>query len=209
MTNPYRFRVTSVISAVLLLVLAGCASTEPSRYYTLGPLPELATEEQTTSARQSLAIGLGPIELPAYLDRPQIVTRTGANQLKIAEFDRWAEPLEQNFARVLAENLSTLLSTDRVFTYPWKRSTPIRYKVTIDVIRFDGQPGGSVTLVARWTISGMDEQEELSQRKSSISVPADGDDYNVLVSAKSRALAHLSSEIAATIEAVSQHQPDD
>jgi hypothetical protein len=150
--------------------------------------------------QKSVAIGLGPVTFPEYLNRPQIVVRGSGNQLQIAEFARWAEPLVENFSRVLVENLSALLSSDSIVPYPRKKSTPTDYQVTVDVIRFDGTPGENASLVARWTILGDDGEKALQKKKSSLSEPIDGQSYEALVSAESRLVTALSREIAAAIK---------
>jgi len=86
-----RFTVITLICS--LTVLGGCASTEPSRFYILHSLSGSEAETQIAAAENGVAIGIGPIELPEYLDRPQIVTRLSKNELQLAEFDQWVEPL--------------------------------------------------------------------------------------------------------------------
>jgi uncharacterized lipoprotein YmbA len=151
---------------------------------------------------------IGPIELPKYLDRPQIVTRTSRNELQLAEFNQWAEPLKDNISRVLADNLSILLSTDRIAIFPRKRFSPIEYQVAIEVIQFEGDPGRNATLTASWTIFGEDRKQVLLMKKSSFSESTDGPGYEALVSAKSRALGKLSQEIAEAIQAISEKVTD-
>lgn len=93
--------------------------------------------------------GVGPVSFPEYLDRSQIVSRTSANRLELAEIDIWAEPLGESFARTLTENLSGLLATERCVLHPWKGGAPADYRITVEVIRFEGPPGGEVTVIAR------------------------------------------------------------
>ena len=76
-----------------------------------------------------MSIGVGPVHLPRYLDRPQIITRTKGTDLKLAEFHHWAEPLADTFMRVVSENLSTLVPTDRVYLHPWGVGVDLDYKV--------------------------------------------------------------------------------
>ena len=206
MMNYFIFQLRVVVIAVLVIVLGGCGSTAPSRFYILHSLSNLTTGQQAAVDKHDITIVVGPVNLPEYLDRPQIVTRISPSELKLAEFDKWAEPLEHNFSRVLAENLSILLSTDHIFVYPYRKgSVPIKYHVAVDVTRFDGTPGGNVTLGARWTIFGENGKKEmLLMRKSDYSEPTDGSGYEALVSAKSRALTTLSREIAEAIKAISQ-----
>ncbi|MGQ4806714.1 hypothetical protein NKDENANG_00049 [Candidatus Entotheonellaceae bacterium PAL068K] len=186
---------------IMLMVLTGCVGNPPSRFYILAPLPPSETAE--LFARQSIAIGVGPVSLPSYLDRPQIVTHASRTKLDLAEFDQWAAPLQENFALVLAENLSVLLATDHVVVFPWQRSTPIDYQVIVDVTRFDGAVGGDMLLVARWSVHQADGHE-LMMEKSRFGEPIAGQDYEAIVTAMSRTLESLSRDIAAAVRSVSQ-----
>ncbi len=197
----------ALMPAFSLIIGVGCAVTEPSRFYTLHSLSNSGAEQPLATGR-GLAIGITPIKLPEFLDRPQIVTRISQNQLRLANFDRWAEPLADNFARILAENLSILLSTDRIAVFPWTKSPPIDFQVAVDVTQFEGKLGGSVSLIARWIIFGEQDKKALLIRKSTISEPTDAQGYEALVSAQGRALARLSQKIAAAIKTVSQKLPD-
>jgi hypothetical protein len=159
---------------------------------------------QDLSKRQSLAkdavIGIGPVKLADYLDQSQIVTRTSDNQVVKAEFDRWVGPFKDNFINVLADDIGFLLSTERIYLYPWRNSVPVDYQVTVEVVRCDGRLGDAAVLVTRWSIFKGPEKKLLKTMRSSISEPAMGADYGDLVAAQSRALAKLSQEIAATIQ---------
>ncbi len=194
-------RLVVVTYCMCLAALGGClgkGTQETARFYVLTSLHGSGAETRT--AMGDSTIGVGPVELPEYLNRPQIVTRESRNELQFAEFDRWAGSLEKGFSRVLAENLSILLSTDRVAVYPWK-TPPIDYQVAVNVTRFDGKPGGDVSLIARWTILGDNGKKVILDRRSSLSEEASEDDYDAIVSAQSRLIEALSREIATAIEA--------
>ena len=105
MSRKPRLQLTVLCRCLVLAVLAGCAAGEPTHYYTLSTTAEPATPR---SAR-GLVIGLGPISVPQYLDRPDIVTRAGANQMMLGEFSKWAEVLEPLLTRIMAEDLYALL----------------------------------------------------------------------------------------------------
>jgi hypothetical protein len=141
------------------------------------------------------------VRLPGLLDRPQIVTRRGTDEIDRAEFDRWAEPLVNNVPRVLAENLAVLLKTDRVALFPWSPPRSVQYHVIVEVMRFDGAVGGDVVLDARWHILGADGKE-VAVNRSLLTQPTGGAGYPALVTAMSRALAVLSREIAGGIQAL-------
>lgn len=189
-----------------LLALEGCSlgrQSPPTRLYVLTPLPQSERAAQTVLTGND-AIGVGPVELPRYTDRPQIVTGNTNPELGRASFEQWAEPLESSFARVLAENLSLLLATDHVMVFPWQGPASVAYQVIIDVARFLGEPGGQASLEARWSVVGKNGKEVLVQKKSSFTEPVGGQDYQALATAMSRAVAHLSRDIAATITTLEQ-----
>ncbi|MCK5554281.1 MAG: membrane integrity-associated transporter subunit PqiC [Deltaproteobacteria bacterium] len=198
------FRLAVLTLGLSLVVSGGCATTKPSRFYTLSPVATSGTQTEGETAGPSLAIGVGPIKLPEHLDRPQIVTRTSSNQLELAEFDRWAGSLKDDFSRVLSENLSILLATDRVTVYPWRKSVPIEYQVAVDVARFDAELGGNAWLIARWTVFGGRDKKVLFMERARISEPSSDQGYEAMVAAQSRALAQLSREIADAIKNISR-----
>ena len=136
---------------------------------------------------------------PSYLDRPQIVTRLSPNRISFDEFHRWAGPLEEDFQRVLAENLSKRLQTDYVIKYSGKLRNKIRYRVQMQIDQFDGQPGDAVTLKAAWSVIDENSSAEAALRESSIRAPMAGEGYEAMVVAASAAVAELSRQIAAEL----------
>lgn len=184
----------NAILASLWLGLAGCASytTEPSRFYALIP----AVVAAPLQPLPKLMLGVGPVHLPTYLDRQQMVTRVQATQLEVNEFERWGGSLEQNIRDVLAENLSRLLASDGVITYPWMRRMPVAYQVTLDVRQFEQDPGGRVQLVVQWQLFEGDAERLLEVHRGHYSVPVDPQNYAALAAAQSQALEALSRDIA-------------
>jgi uncharacterized protein len=198
--HPIVLALLAVTSGVSLLV-GGCAS-QPSRFYLLSAVPSIETTSPATSGQQDLTIGVGPVVLPRYVDRPQIVTRTGPYQITLAEFDRWAEALDTNFSRVLAENLSLQLPTARVVTSPWPRATSIDYQITVDVIHFLSQVGGDSLLIADWLLFKGEGQDVLASGNSRVTASPAGQDYAAIVAAMSQTVASLSREIATAVRGV-------
>ena len=185
-----------------LLMSWGCASSPASRFYTLSSLsgPVKAKAEQSLS--QGPTIGVGPIRFPDYLDRPGIVTRSSGNTIEIAEFDLWAGSLKDDFIRVLAEDLSILLETEKMVLYPYIGVVPIDFRIGMNLNRFEGAPGDRVVLGATWVVlQGPDKKEGIVQ-KSEITEPVSGSDYQSLVAAQSRAVEKLGREIAKAIQAL-------
>jgi hypothetical protein len=127
------------------------------------------------------------------------VTKASAHEVELAEFHKWAEPLSENTSNVLAENLSALLSTDRIVQYPWKRSEPLDYQLSLEVIQFDGTKSQEAVLKVRWTLVGEDGETLLVKKTSHFTEPVGGLDYEDFVQAMSRTLDSLSKEIADAI----------
>jgi len=141
-------------------------------------------------------ISVNLVSFPSYLDRPQIVTRPTAHTLAIHEFQHWGGSLETDFVRVLGENLSILLDTQRVFLPRQNVPFNIDYRVAIEVKRFDGDLGGQIVLDVDWMITPQENKKRAVIRKSVIRETVDSHYYESLVSAKSQAIEKLSREIA-------------
>lgn len=210
--RPYHLGLALVL---LSLVAVGCSNTAPTRFYVLSAMPERAAAEPG----KGTAIGIGPITLPQYLNRPQIVTRIGGNQLNVAEFDQWGGDLNDNITRALAANLSNLLETDRVSLYPWKDEAPIDYQVTIDVLSFEQDVDGSSLLTAYWSIIDPKSGKARLMRRSVYRDTSDtarpdtagsagailgqgARPYDGIVAAMSRNLEALSRDIASAVRSM-------
>ena len=199
MKSDQAFRLMVTVAGVFLMTLAGCSTTRPSKFYQLQSMPGTHSLGPAGMLDPAIAVGLGPITLPDYLDRPQIVTRSQQNRVQLAEFDRWVGPLASDFSRVLAEDLTFLLRTDRVVQYPWPASLDVTYQVLIDCFRFDGILGDRAELEVQWSVLGNKGRQVLLLKRSSVSEPAANPTYEALVAAQGRALGKLSREIALTL----------
>jgi uncharacterized lipoprotein YmbA len=197
------FRPTVIVPVLAALFLAACSGSEPTRFYTLSGFAD--TQTTTTAPIRSDAIGVGPVSLPRYLDRPQIVSRDGPYRIQLAEFDSWGEPLEDLVPRVLAQNLSTLLATENIVILPRRRQGGVETRVEVEVVRFDFEPESSAVLIARWEVyrGGSDTPSHVDTAtiREPLSNTTDGDspDYESAVAAMSGALATLSRQIAAAL----------
>jgi uncharacterized lipoprotein YmbA len=192
-------RLRLLAGGVTLLAAAGCLSlgggSRPTSFYLLSSLDP----GEVVIGSDAVSLGVGPVELPAHLDRPQIVTRAEGNRLELAEFHHWAEPLRDNLTRVLADDLSVLLGTDRVWTYPWRRAAEVDYRVRVEVERFAAGPDPEVHLRGRWILSDAGGRP-LATRRSSLRVPVSSlSDYAAVVEAMSRSVEELAGQMAAAI----------
>ncbi len=195
----FRLRVV-IIFSTLGVILSGCASSPTPRFYLLSSLEATSSEMKPSAEERCFSIGIGPINIPDYLDKPQIVTRGASVEFTMAEYDRWGEPIGDNLKRVLAKNLSILLCTKTIAFFPWKGGIPIDYRIEMEVLRLDGSLGGNVSLEAWWMVFSGDGKKILASKKSTLSEAVGGQDYKSLVGAESRALGTLSREIAEVIK---------
>ena len=179
-----------------LLLMSGCigGTSQPSVYYVLN-----SSGTDAAYSVPGLDLGVGPITLPGILDRPQIVSRQGDNNLTVNEFHRWADDLDTQFTLVLAENLSTGLSTINIKTYPWERPFSPAYQLYVDVRRFDGAPGDRVVLQAMWWLVNTDDDVPMLTKRSSLEISTGDDSMAAYVAAHNEALEKLSQDIAAGI----------
>jgi uncharacterized lipoprotein YmbA len=152
---------------------------------------------------QGIRVGLGPVELQAYLNRNQIVSRDRTTKLRVSEQEVWAEPLKEGLTRVLLINLGLALDSNRIYALPMRQQRPLDYQVPIDVLRFDGTlgAGNEVVLAARWSVVSGNGRDVLVTRVSRIAEPITGEDMQAFVDAQSRAVDKLAGEIASTIKA--------
>jgi hypothetical protein len=190
--------------AAVALLLTGCllgpGTTRTTRLFVLNAT---ATPAGSSDDASDLRLGIGRILLPEFLNRPQIVTRTGGNRVRMADFSQWAEPLEKGIPRVLSENLARLTGTDQVSVYPWPTQIEVDLMVEIAVIRFEGDTDGEVSLVARWRLIRADGSEALPLQGSSYADSAADRSTEAMVAAMSRTLAAMSRDIAAAIATAS------
>jgi uncharacterized protein len=192
-TLMHRLTAQLILCACFAL-LTSCASPA-SRFYTLSAA---ATAPAPSS---DLSLVVGPVSVPASVDRPEIVVATGPNQVRIEEYDRWAAPLQDEISRAVAENLVALLGTPRVTQSSETLSGGAEYRAGIEVQKFESAPGESATLDAVWTVRRInDDKSRMGRTTVREALPQQG--YDALAAAHSRAIARLSQDIADAVLAL-------
>ena len=189
-----------LVLGALWMVHSGCASSPPTRFYALSSLGTAVQEIKPLADDGCLSLGIGPIKIPDYLNQTKIVTREVPNEITLAEFDRWAEPLGDNLTHVLAKNLSSLICTTTIVLFPGRGESPFVYRIEMELLRLDGSLGGDVSLEAWWMVLSGDGKKMVINKQTTFTEAAAGKDYNSFVSAQSRAVGRLSAEIAEAIK---------
>lgn len=175
--------------------------SEPTQLYILSGIER---SSQDAARPAGLVLGVGPVQVAEHLNRPQILGLKTANRLEAAEFDHWAAPLDREVLRVLTENLSALLGTDKVVAHPWARAVALDYQVSLDLLHFEATPDGAVRLAAFWQIADADGRRTLAmdrtEYRQAVAAPGDAD---ARVAAFSRLVATLSTAIAERLRGLS------
>ena len=189
-------RMRAVVAWVALAVLGvGCSSTPQARFYTLSPT------STPPAASSELSVAVGPVAVPAAVDRPQIVVSLGPNSVWLDEFNRWAAPLQDDIARVVAENLVAMLGTPRVARASQTVSAGFSYRAVIAVESFESVPGEMARLDAVWTVSRSTDATTQTGR-TTVREQTTEKSYEALAAAHSRALGKLSRDIADAVGAL-------
>lgn len=177
--------------------LAGCGSSPVTHFYTLNPaaLPAAAGAD----GKSAYVVAIGAVALPDGVDRPQIVLRTGGNQVSFSEFERWVGALKDEIALAVAANLKQGLVGASVSAYPMRAGINADVNVLLNVQRFDSALGDAATVEILWQVSPAKGAAKSGQ--STVREPAGGPGYDALVAAHVRALAAVSRDIAAAIRA--------
>lgn len=174
---------------------------DPTRFYILAA----TIPDSPPPAGGALAIGLGPITMPGYLQHPGLATRVGT-QIRYANVDRWAEPLPTLFGRALGQDLAALLGA-RVVQYPWYRHTPLDVAVRVDVTSFEADASGEARLDACWSIRDAPTATVCRGECASIVESADERGAEAQVAALGRAIGELAQRVASTIRSSSGSRP--
>lgn len=186
-------RVTTVL--LLLGLLAGCGSSPPINYYVL------SAHKGTMPGGSSPSVGVGPIAIPEYLNRDNLVTNREGNTLAVATSDRWAEPLTDGIQRVLAINLAGQLNTQNIRLHPWHQEQAPDYGVRINLLKLDAGEE-EATLAAEWLVYRPKSKGVVSRQLSRLQQPFTGDSVKTeqIAAAYSQLLFGLSEVIAAAIQ---------
>lgn len=185
-------------AVVLTLLLSGCMNdSKPVQFYMLNADSGFTASTRAPSNERSPVIGLGPIRIPEYLNRPQMIVAATDNQYQLSEDHRWAERLDQNISLALFKALPRQLGTDRIVRYPWPQRQAVDYQVGIDILEFNVDANSRSRLITQWFVKPKDKPA--IDKRSEYQVPASTTDYALMVKAQSQCLTKLGEEISATL----------
>jgi uncharacterized protein len=206
-----RTKIGKLILAQTALALGlsayGCSVLSPqedtSRYFVLVPVADSTAGTPNGGGTAQTKIGLRPIEVPGYLDRPEVITRLSATEFAVSSTDRWGEPLDASVARVLAQDLSENLTNSEVVPFPWSKKAQLDYTVSVQFSRLEKTADGKAVVQATWMIrSGLDNK--LVQKATTTVERSAGSDQRSASEALSKGIDQVSRDIAAALERLPQ-----
>ncbi|NGZ06322.1 MAG: membrane integrity-associated transporter subunit PqiC [Magnetococcales bacterium] len=185
------------------LVLVGCPgpTSPPTRYFLLTAQTALepGTKPVEKPRTTNLVVELEPVEIPQYLNRPEMVTRVGGNRLRLERLSQWAGDLKEDLGRIAVENLSVLLGSDRITVLPNRAEQRADFRIATSINRFEPDENGLVTLDARWTLFNGPGKLLTSRHARIATQSAQSDDAESLAEAMSQAMARLHRDMATEI----------
>lgn len=190
--------------AIISLLLSACSTSPPVRYFSLSS----AATVDRKDFNEAVVLGLGPMRMAEYLNRSQIVTRGAGTEVKVDEFNRWAEPLAVAFHRVVSTDIDSMMDGVSVLAFPWESAVrrQVNYRLLGDVIRFDADRSGRVVLETQWGITAADSGNAVVKpRRTRYETQAGSpDDPAAVTSAMNETLVKFSRDIVSEIQAVLQ-----
>ena len=182
---------------LISLILSCAKSSKPVEYYMLDASVGI-DNNQILKGDEGPMIGLGPIRLPEYLDRFQMVVAVSENKYKLIDGHRWAEKLDQNISLALFKTLPAQLDTDRMIRYPWPQRPGVDFQIKIDILELNIDEKGQSQLIVQWSIKSKDET--ILNKRSSFTAQASTTDIDKMVQAQSECLTKLGQEIVSSLK---------
>ena len=199
-----RYCTVIIVCLIFTLTLSGCLSVPNSptpRFYTLNAVEESRPAEKF-NIPSAIIIGVGPLKIPEYLNRPQIVTQDKDKMLTFAQFDRWGESLDLGLERLISENLTAMLGGATIKMFPWNLAIPVSYQVIIEVLQLESELDKDLFFVVQWSVIDIESEKMVLIKTSEFRHPVEPHNYSGLAKTLSAACASLSSEIATALAAL-------
>lgn len=197
-----RHVLNSTAIAIASLV-AGCTilapRTDDTRYFILSS-ETAAADAFPLASGERVTVGVGPVTIPGYLDRPEVVTRTSATELKVSNNERWGERLRSNVATVLSQDLSSQLPGVDLIKFPWPLNPAPNYQVSVDFERLELTSDGQTQVIAVWIIRATSNHRQLQTGTTNVNAAA-GRDEKSASEALSHGVARVSRDIAQALSA--------
>ena len=196
-----------IIYVIFVLFLNGCVSVPNSpnpKFYTLYT-PDKEKSSQEFNVLDNTIIGVGPVRIPEYLNRPQIMVSNKDRTIVFDEFNRWAESLDFALARLINKDLTLMLKDAAFQMFPWDMAVAVKYQVIADVVQLENNLNRDLVFVTQWSIINLEKKRAVFTKRSEFNQSISPHNYYGLTEALSEVVMSLSAEIAQ--ELASQTKP--
>ncbi len=180
-----------MLALAAVATLTACGATQ--KYYQLSP------DGAALTGTAGLSVGVGPISLPGYVDRAELVFQSGPNEFNVPADAHWTGSLKENISRVLAGNLGRRIGSGNVVGFPWDAAAKLRYRIALDVSQFHAVSGEGAILQVAWRVQTPDGATTIRRGNATFHEPVSGDGYGPVVAAENRLLAQLADAMAASL----------
>ncbi|PHQ66368.1 MAG: hypothetical protein COB93_12025 [Sneathiella sp.] len=173
----------------------------PTNFYVLKTTGDLTPPPEISNLNPEINVGVGPVQIPGYADRAQIVTFGSGSKITVADFDHWAEPLGDGIKRVLSGNVATLIGEKKVFPYPADfRPDEESLQIAVEIVDITQSDDGRAYLSARWHVRRLTDGQILLRNAKEYETPSSAGNYNSYVDALSELLGRMAVDLAASVQ---------
>ncbi|WP_373089216.1 membrane integrity-associated transporter subunit PqiC [Sneathiella sp.] len=189
-----------VFIAMTLTACAGLPGSDPTRFYVLKPATGLTPENSLGELGPGINVGIGPVQVPGYADRSQIITFDSGNRITVSDFDHWAEPLTEAIKRVVSADMANLIGDERVFSYPADfRPDEKTVQVFLEIVDITQLDNGTARLAVRWHVKKPARNEVVFRHAGVYEMQATSGDYNSYADALTELLGRLAVDITGSL----------
>jgi uncharacterized lipoprotein YmbA len=190
------------VTIILSIVVSSCSiigTTRPAQFYILD-----AVATQNSNQANNLHLGVGPILIPGYINRPQMATKSESAELTYAEFSRWAEPMDEMFTRTLTQNITINTGSNSIISYPWSSSANLNNELTAKIIKFENNTSGDALLIVQWQLLINNDAQQASSIYSEFRASANSARQPDRVSALNDTIKQFADEVVSRIQSFSE-----
>jgi uncharacterized lipoprotein YmbA len=189
------------VVALTVTACAGLPGSDPTRFYVLKTTEGLSAE--LGSLDPNINVGVGPIQIPGYVDRAQIITFDSGARITVADFDHWAEPVGDGVKRILSANLASIIGESKVFPYPADfRPNEQSIQIAVEITDVFQDEEGTARLAVRWHIKRLYDNQVASRNAKTYSAQSLAGDYSSYADTLSDLLGQFAEDLARDLATV-------
>ncbi|MEH6547453.1 MAG: PqiC family protein [Sneathiella sp.] len=193
---------------VLTSACAGLPGSAPTNFYVIKPAAGLVPEAAAKDLPEGISVGVGPIQIPGYADRAQIITFDAGSRVTVADFDHWAAPLGDTIKRISSANVAALLGEENVFPYPADfRPDQRSLQIALEIVDIGQLEDGRAWVNARWHVKRLYDNQVAMRGSGSYEETTTAGDYDSYAEGLSVIFGRLAKDLVASLDKVQFDAP--